>query len=245
MRGNQSTIAGFTEKLVFLAPSAPEAAYYAKEQSAAAKLDPVIFSVLVQDASLLTVSDDYVLQKGIESMLATAGLPPLEFDDDMDVHEYGASSDAYYLWREIFERGQKNWLAGEPLTAEVLNSRDMCDWDSSFPEMLQGIKQETLAPTIWDAATKAMRQARQDHWTASLAHDRDPAVGYAGAISPAHIELLDPADTLKALKNIRRGDGSPATWNLQHPAPVPGLGVFKHAPVFDAPKAKKRARACP
>jgi hypothetical protein len=208
-RGNLSTIPGFTERHVFLAPAIEQAAFYAREQAAAAGTEPIIFEVRIDDASRLSVTDDYIHMQGILAMLEAAGLPPLEFDDDMDVHQYGKSSDAYYAWREVISAFCQDLLDNKPFDARAVES---CT-DMNFED----IGHVELAPRIWEAMAARMRRAAyEDQWTASIATDRDPAVAHDGPIPSSHLRLIDAHHTARAISRIWRGEGNPASWDLSY-----------------------------
>lgn len=208
-RGNLSTIPGFTAERIFLAPSAETAAFYAREQAEKAGTEPVIFEVRVDDASKLSVSDDYIHMEGILAMLEMANLPPLEFDEDGDVHEYGTSSDAYYTWRNVVSTLCQDLLDNKPFDRDAVH-RSMLD-------IADEPIHDDIAPAVWTAMSERMRRAASsDPWTASIATDRDPAVAYQGRINPDNLTLLDEKATKEAISLITRGHGNPVSWDLAY-----------------------------
>lgn len=210
MRGNLSTLENFTEHLVFLAPCPEEAAYYAKEQAISAGTEPVIYSVLVEDRSKLSVSDDYINRKTIEAMLETCKLPGLEFDDHGDVHEYGTSSDQYYFWREVVSTFHRELMDGSTFD-EVLNS----DKFRCFEDDLENACNGADPCTIWKAMGSSALDALHHSWDRSIETDRDPSVGYKGTIPASDLRRIPEQGLAKALNGIARGLGESKTWDLE------------------------------
>lgn len=209
MRGNLSTLPGYTEQCVYLAPTIEEAAFYAKSQAEHAGTDPVVFSVIVKDSTLLCVSDDYVKDQAIETMLVQTGLPQLEYDEEMDVHQYGTSSEAYFAWREVIAAHSFALLSGGAYDPALIE-----EIDPGLLDTLEDLDYEKCIAVAWEAIGQTMREAMRHDWQRSIATDRDPSVGYRGAIGPENLQGMEPADVLRAIKKIRRGDGSAVRYDL-------------------------------
>lgn len=208
MRGNLSTLHDFTEHLVFLAPDLVTAAFYANAQAEHAGQKPVVFSVLIHDKEKLSVSDDYVIEQAIKSMLKVAGLPPLEFDEDGDVSEWGASTAAFNFWREVASSLHHDLMEGEDFDPDSTLEFDSCD------DTLESLGHEALAPDIWLAMRQAVQAARIHPWQQSIDNDRDPAVGFRGSIASDHLVQVDAARVKHAISQISRGTGNLAQWDL-------------------------------
>lgn len=227
MRGNLSTIPGITEHLVFLAPCAEEAAYYAVAQAERAGTEPVIFEVIVEGEEFLRASDDYIGSVATNAMLAASGLKPLEFDEDGDVHEYGDSTPAYLAWREIFAAHITELTQGAPFNkgGVCVLSEDEIDMlidahGDAVPRSAEGSVQEKvleLAGNVWEAAAAAYTSAPDHDWRLSIATDRDPSVGYRGVIAPDCLTRLDADALAEAIANRSRGHGFPVVWELDAP----------------------------
>lgn len=214
MRGNLSTIPGYTERMVFLAPSIEEAAFYAREQAKHAGALPAIFEVIVWDEERVKVSDDYRQDQAIQAMLEFANLPPLEFDEDMDVDQNGISSDAYYFWRELL-----SYMVSEAGDSAL---ERLTDYErESATEVMGPINVDAL----WDRMVSVFMDAQHHHWRASIATDRDPSVAYEGAISTSNLFLISEPRVKSALERIDRGAGNTVTWDLVPPAEHPCFAV--------------------
>lgn len=209
-RGNFSTIPGYTEDLVFLAPSLREAAFYAREQSKYSGMAPVIFQVAVSDHEKLHVSDDYRLSHALDAMLTASGLPMLEYDDDGDVHEYGRSSGAYYAWREILSLNFEAASSMGPLNIDVMHP----DTKSLLAD-IDGCKSEQSL--VWRSMCLAFVESINHPWQCALATDRDPAAGFAGIIPASDLIRVNEADLEYAIFHIRRGTGIPLELTLETP----------------------------
>jgi hypothetical protein len=212
MWGNQSTIPGYTEHLVFLTPSLIEAGFYAKAQAEKCGTQPIIFRVTVNDATRLCVSDDYIAVFALKAMLKSSSLPDLEFDDDGDVHQYGKSSEAYYLWRQVLDASSAALTKGEKVSLQEALAAAGMEIDD-----LDNIDQGAIADQVWTAMYSAWAEALEHPWQAAIADDRDPAVGYRGIICPDQLQAVDRKKVDQAIKNCHRGFGIPMQWGIALP----------------------------
>lgn len=211
MRGNMSTLPGFTEKLVFLTPSASEAAFYARAQAEKFNESPVIFETIVHDESFLFVSDDYVLQQCQAKILAACDLSPMEYDEDGDPDTNCTSGDIYFVWREVIDSCKTSLASGEAFSSKRIDDQCFDIFDHHNHDE---------AKKLWDICVETMVSARLDHWSKSIETDRDPAIGYMGVIPPENLSVLSNKDLDRALNGILRGRGRSVQWEIELPSRV-------------------------
>lgn len=187
--GNLSDIGGFTEHQVFLAPAASEAAFYAiRNAEEHPGTEPVVFEVILDTDAQLSTSDDYRNAHAIAAMLKSLGLPPLQYDEDGDVHQYGTSSDAYYSWREVLSTHAAAIQGGED---PELDDSELDELGFQFGE--------DDAKAAWSAMKVAHVDAAKHDWRASIA-GLDPSVAHKGPIAIASLRQLQGLELTCALR---------------------------------------------
>jgi hypothetical protein len=186
MRGNLSTIPGYTERMVYLAPTAREASVYAQRLCAQFGGDPVILEIAVLPTDPLHVDDDYIIRQILAAMLASEGHPPLSRDDfdadgDIDI-EYSTVGAAHQEWAEMLWTHRDAFYQGE------------IDRIDEPPTILAGLR----------TGYAAYRDALQAPWQHGLKAKRDPAVAFAGTIPPDRIRVLDRSGLKRAFRQYQR-----------------------------------------
>jgi hypothetical protein len=216
MRGNMSTIPGYTERMVFLAPVAREAWFYAREQAEAHGGKPVVLAVTVHPSDPLRVSDDYILTQIFRAICQAHDLSgDLEYDEDGDVPpEYDDNNELYHIWREI--------LSHPAVRTDLYAGRIDQAVQKFLPDAIYHLDGEPAEieqhlAKILEIAYQTFQEAKQAPWRASIATDRDPAVAFEGTIPPDRIQILEPKAVTAAKRAYTqkgRGFGNPADWGL-------------------------------
>lgn len=182
MRGNWSTIPGYTERMVFLTPLAKEAMYYAEEVCQKIGGEPVLLAVDLLPSDPLHVSDDYIIGVIIRAMMTHEGHPPLtsdDFDEDGDLaFDVSDAAGAFHEWQEYLADHSEAFYRGD-LKSVADHSADY--WDNS----------DDLLATL-EIGYAAFQRAAKAPWQISARRgQRDPAVVFAGTIPPTRIKILD------------------------------------------------------
>jgi len=207
-RGNASTIPGYTEKLVFLAPEESEAAFYARKQCEALGGYPVIFEVSLESEEALRTSDDYVHWRMMDRILEILGFEPLDEEDlDEDGDLDGSLSDKagiVLLWREAIHLHPKLWTGRFTEAAAWLEGEGEINRDFAEKALRTGLA----------AGIAAMAEP----WQHSLAGTRDRAVGHVGTIKTQFLRQI-AADEVARLMGYAHQRGRVFPPSRRHPQP--------------------------
>lgn len=217
-RGNFSTIPGYTEDLVFLAPCIEEAAFYAIASSNYTRTPPVIYEVVLPDDQNLKVSDDHILDQMLKEVIRVTGLHPPEYDDDGDICIFGVSTVEIIGWTGVIEGNSELFLSNLPLKIEDLKPSPHGS-NESFDTFIRKYHPNADIPALLSSIRNAAIRAQGDHWEKSISSDREPSVAYSGIISSANIKRLSQAQFFDAAKRSAQGRFELGMWD-HTPAPA-------------------------